>query len=98
MSLKDDLIAAKALIADPAKWAKGLDAYGKNGRYCAGHAVVAASSLGNHVRVFVALERQMKPRQKRETPVASVVLFNDWFWRRHATVLKLFDRAIEAAK
>lgn len=96
MSLTSDLEAARALIDTRAKWKQGFGANGQNGRYCAGHAVVHAADDCN--AAFFALSRQLPKWRQSSSPMGNIVWFNDSLFRRHKTVLKLFDRAIAASK
>lgn len=95
MSLKDDLIAAKALIDTPEKWIRGAfrNAHG----YCLLGAVreVAARKAPEACwydsKMLDALWAHIPG------PYANPVGFNDRPNTTHADIMALFDRAIEAA-
>lgn len=90
MSLKDDLIAAKALIDTPEKWRKG--SFGWAGCYCAAGALRLV--LGQNFEVseaWGALWGALPPGER------GVVSFNDDPSTTHADIMALFNRAIEAA-
>jgi hypothetical protein len=99
MSLKDDLIAARALIDTPEKWVKGK--YEVNGCYCAMGAVSMAVTgsadydsnwyVNYADKVVAALDNRLPAR------FPDVAAFNDDPATTHNDVLQLFDRAIEAA-
>lgn len=103
MSLKSDLIAAKALIADPGKWIK--NGYERDGCYCALGACRKALwgevwprkntgfSSGDFNPLAAALRDALMARH--EPP--SIVDFNDGPNTTHADVIRLFDDAIAAA-
>lgn len=99
MSLRDDLIAAKALIADPAKWVKE-DGGDQLSCWCAATACKSiAMTYGVHYmkewgRLTRALERQFPAKLAGW----SLPEFNDWHDTTHADIMALFDRAIEAAE
>lgn len=91
MTLKDDLIAARALIDTPEKWGKGV------GTYCRSTGPACAHE---------ALRRSKGPGHETLRKYLSAVLpqgftftttFNDDPSTTHADILALFDRAIEAA-
>lgn len=93
MSLKDDLIAAKALIDTPEKWGKGVGTYLRHsGPACAHEALRRASPTGHE-----HLRRHLKLALPNGFAHASVPDFNDHPSTTHADIMALFDRAIEAA-
>lgn len=102
MSLLDDLKAAKALIADPAKWAKEPDLSAES------HCILTATQC--HAGVVnipgaIRLQRMLAPFLPppfvndiaSEGKAWPLVCFNDHPDTTHADVLALFDRAIDAA-
>jgi hypothetical protein len=91
-TLKDDLIAARALIDAPEKWCKGI----KSGCNCAMYAI-AAISLTRWPDNSAALRRAVPRSFKRDGLGDLVVAFNDAPDTSHADVMALFDRAIAAA-
>lgn len=106
MSLKDDLIAAKALIDTPDKWCKRHGhmtrrkwLFFEQHSYCTIGAIsVAPDGLMNPFRpaydkMHEALERALPPGFENRFLVA----FNDAEVTTHADIMALFDRAIEAA-
>lgn len=91
MSVKDDLIAAKALIDTPEKWRK--DAFGSQGCYCtAGALRVVVGENFESTLAWAVLWRNL-PKGSR-----GVVSFNDDPATTHADIMALFDRAIDAAQ
>ncbi len=90
MTLKDNLIAARALIATPDHWCKGTLKMG-----CAFCAMGAIGEVVTDIWVsgtpeYAALRAEL-PWGK------SVPSFNDADSTKHEDVLALFDLAIEAA-
>jgi hypothetical protein len=97
MSVKDDLIAARALIATPEQWAKGGDIDTRAGRYCA---AVACNDSRLAGELYGALSRAIPEGYPRPSPggwVTDLFAYNDDPATTHNDVLALFDRAIEAA-
>lgn len=100
MSLKDDLTAAKALIADPKDWARGSGPLDGQERpcYCVYTACFDAVG-GDTVRFYAAtgvLDDSVPVRYEGGVD-APAVAFNDDPATTHNAVLALFDRAINAA-
>jgi hypothetical protein len=100
MTVKDDLIAAKALIDAPDKWTKGIHFSG--GRYCAMGAVGAATRQPHGGSRWAECDRALiksAPRHRWREGVDGhpVVAFNDDPATTHADIMALFDRAIERA-
>jgi hypothetical protein len=100
MTVRDDLIAARALIDTPEKWVRGH--YERQGCYCALGAARKAlygttdwrpgeDWRGDDNHVTTALRRELS-----EEWHGSVDDFNDDPSTTHADVLALFDRAIAA--
>ena len=89
--LKQDLIAARALIETPEKWMKGP--WPEDGRMCVLRAVEKVCGLaygeGPYSPVGKALQDQLG--------VDAIGPYNDLPTTTHADVLSLFDRAIAAA-
>jgi hypothetical protein len=100
MSLKADLIAAKALIDTPDKWLRGQLADRADTCFCAfGAAQFGPSrswSDGKDTAATLALIAALPEPggERRKHPLA---MFNDDPATTHADVMALFDRAIEAA-
>ncbi len=95
MSIKDDLIAAKALIDAPEKWTKGH--YEMRGCFCAVGALLKVTGLepdddptDSEKALIEAL-----PALSRDTEFV-ITSFNDAKATTHADIMALFDRAIEA--
>jgi hypothetical protein len=107
MSLKDDLIAARALIDTPEKWIKGIRhtterqwLFFERHRYCA----VGAISTGQDgcldhrpFREFLRLQDALEAALPPDFSRSYIWAFNDHPATTHNDVLALFDRAIEAA-
>lgn len=95
MGVREDLVAAKALIDTPRKWRKGD--YDRGGRCCAVGAVVRVVggeiSDAEYSSAALALEAALLPEQGKK-----VFLFNDNPTTTHADIMALFDRAIAAAE
>lgn len=96
MSLKDDLIAAKALIDTPEKWGKGPD--GLNCPAQGACAMNACASLSNYAswHATQALEAAL-PSGEWNSKMLPVAAYNDDPDTTHADIMALFNRAIEAA-
>ena len=90
-SVRENLIAAKALIDTPEKWCKG--AYEHLGCYCALGALGMAEK-GSPTRY--SLDGMRGLRVWVQLPFTSVSAFNDDPTTTHADVMALFDRAIAA--
>jgi hypothetical protein len=94
MTVKDNLIAAKALIADPANWAKSGEVDPRKGRYCA---AVACNDFADAPRMFEALRAAFPVEYVgRGGWVTELFDFNDLPSTTHADIMALFDRAIAA--
>ena len=93
MSVRENLIAARALIANEANWAQGKDVDASKGRYCA---AVACTDFPTAYDMFNALGDALPDAFKRPGwhGVARLFKFNDE--SGHGDVLALFDRAIAA--
>jgi hypothetical protein len=97
MTLRDDLIAAKALIDTPEKWAKGSEVDTTEGRRCA---AVACNDFALAHSMFGRLQSALpSPHRERAASlgVAAIFDFNDDPRTTHADIMALFDRAIAAA-
>lgn len=94
MTVKENLIAAKALIADPNKWGKGLDTYfAKDGCPMCAHEAVRVSTDGAGTQPERdALADQLPAAFKQHGTPA----YNDHPDTAHADIMALFDRAIAA--
>jgi hypothetical protein len=97
MTVRDDLIAAKALIDTPEKWTKGAFSNGKGCR-CAMGAVMTVRGGDSYIarKPLAALRRQLPAEFIRED-VFDVSSFNDDTATTHADIMALFDRAISKA-
>ena len=95
MSLRDDLIATKALIDTPDKWAKNPTQFSKRKPgMCIVEAVRnATSSTTDHIDCHAQLTKAL-----RRTGYSSLTMFNDARTVTHADIMALFDRAIKAAE
>jgi hypothetical protein len=99
-TLAEDLIAAKALIANPEQWCKGIDHSGRS--QCAMYAIseVARPDLSGFrycdmsEAILAALPRNVKLPEFGHR----IVAFNDADQTSHADVMALFDRAIKRAQ
>ena len=93
-SVRENLIAAKALIDTPEKWGKG--AMSRAGALCSVGALGVASCGGPFGWRYEDLYELQKalPKAWRWNQVAS---FNDDDETTHADIMALFDRAIAAS-
>jgi hypothetical protein len=102
MTVRDDLIAARALIDTPEKWGKGDGGYNgpEKPLLCAyGACGAVAQKHGSFIALTAALDRALPdempegldPYDGLETPA-----FNDDPDTTHADIMALFDRAIAA--
>lgn len=94
-SLKDDLVAAKALIDTPEKWTKGIDH--TRCRLCAMFAVYKAVPTGRRTSDCETALCRKVPSSYRQVRAHPVVAYNDAASTTHANVMALFGRAILAA-
>lgn len=100
MSVKENLIAAKALIDTPEKWGKGRDSFpltrlGGAKCLCA-HGALFEAMGGEWASGSIEAIRKLRaslPSEWRYTPE-----FNDDPATTHADIMALYDRAIEAAE
>ena len=93
MTPKEVLIAAKALIDTPDKWLRGKAS--ADGAYCAWGAVI---QVGTQLTMYDACEllASVVPQSRRRPDVNSTIWsYNDS--HTHGAIMRLFDRAIEAA-
>ena len=93
-TVKENLIAAKALIADPAKWTKGKYIDGE-GCMCAAGAVrqVTGEKFGE---AESCLDRVVCEAFYEEFGFDIIEDFNDDPETTHADIMVLFQRAIDA--
>lgn len=91
MSVKDDLIAARALIDTPEKWGKGDNTYLRTSGPACAHEACRRASPETHEGLRQAL-RAALPSGWISTPA-----FNDHPDTTHADIMALFQRAIDAA-
>jgi len=93
-TVRENLIAAKALIDTPEKWGKGGDVDPRKGRYCA---AVACNDFANASDMYAAL-RTAFPADYASWGgyVVELFDFNDLPTTTHEMIMALFDRAISA--
>ena len=96
MSVRDDLIAAKALIDTPDKWGKGDQVSSQENVNCAMLAIVACNDDGAIWDAINILKGQI-PADCAGCDSASLSTYNDAPETTHADVMAWFDRAIAAA-
>jgi hypothetical protein len=99
MSVKDDLIAAKALIDTPEKWGKGSGLRGPlRPQRCAIHAAcdMSAGSLWREDAVVDALTAALPTGFLGR--LLALADYNDDPSTTHADIMDVFDRAINAAE
>jgi hypothetical protein len=105
---KQVLINARALIADPAHWTRGTLASTANGRQVGWHDQSATKwcAMGAIYRAAYDLVGDPKEATRIGDEVAKSVCPNHWLSgglpaindvRGHAAVLKVFDKALQAA-
>jgi hypothetical protein len=98
-SVKDNLIAARALIDTPEKWGKG-EYEPRPGCYCMAGAIFAAKGFNPWQEMgspeAKAIEAALDEVSDGLSPWRSYVDYNDNFETTHADIMALFDRAIEA--
>lgn len=98
-SVKDDLIAARAVIADESRWTKAAFAEDKNGRpvnsqapdaarWCADGALRKVAESDHSTRFM-----NVRDALARESFSGGIIGTND---KGHGAVLRMYDRAIEA--
>lgn len=103
MTLRDDLIAARALIDTPEKWGKGRSIFRGPAKplLCAIDACYAVSKAQaqDSAHSVKALESHLRPGyvHLRDDDGLAVVRFNDDPATTHADIMALFQRAIDAA-
>lgn len=96
MSLREDLIKAKALIRTPARWRKsGSLGYGR--MYASNACYEATGNPTVTDFLYEHLPDNFKRQHKSWECPGLVGKFNDDPDTTHADVMALFDRAIEAA-
>lgn len=97
MSVREDLIAAKALIDTPDKW--GQEEYEpRPGCYCIFGAIAKAKGVKAAPRLELGHEAYALRMALPSEFLGGVVDYNDDLATTHADIMALFDRAIEAAK
>lgn len=102
MGVREDLIAAKALIDAPSKWIKSDST--KSCRRCAALAcdrlVFAGAAKTNSHAMWAALYRQLPDVYQTDEDEHGVCIgrYNDARATTHADIMALFDRAIESAQ
>lgn len=109
MTLRDDLIAAKALIDTPEKWGKGTSAYTSlpNKPLCAHGACRRLAHVTRRDEVEFSARQKLRevlpdvwPESRSAITldgIRTVPDFNDHPDTTHADIMALFDRAIAAA-
>lgn len=104
MSVKDDLIAARALIDTPEKWGRITRFDIAEGKVSANAAIkmVAENDYLKHSPIFAERYREMHRMIERVAPALDspfvLATYNNDPDTTHADILALFDRAIEAAE
>lgn len=105
MTLKTDLIAAKALIDTPEKWGRGEKSFvARTGPTCIAGACARTSGGwigGRYKTMWDALSAKLSakkyPREYGQHG-GDLVTFNDDPNTTHTQIMRLFDRAINAAE
>jgi len=92
-TVRENLIAARALIDTPEKWGKG-SYEPSHGCYCALGAIDAVEKTHGGFYASEATANALRSAIGNEC--FSIVDFNDAEETTHADILALFDRAIEA--
>lgn len=104
MTIAKRLREARALLAKPRGWGKGMNHHPDTGAYCANGAIVAT---GHHspkaIRLLGLAIKEVDPNYETkygEKPgdVSFITYWNDRKIRRKAQVLAAFDKAIELAE
>lgn len=104
MSVKENLIAAKALIADPSRWAATDRDRVVNGGSCLCALDAVAEIVGNDWDNDGEEERNSLATSIPQTFQIETVLlhsvgqYNDAPSTTHSDIMSLFDRAIEASE
>lgn len=100
MTVRENLIAARALIDTPEKWGKGLDSFTYDREElsctaCAHEALrrVVGKQWGRAIVAECKALQAALPDGFREVPV-----YNDHPETTHADIMALFDRAIAACE
>lgn len=98
-TLRDDLIAARALIDTPEKWCKGRWK-DSTGRHCAFGALVATLTPISGPEVDNGDERKHAciSALDAHAPSGGFIDFNDHPDTTHPEIMALFDRAIASAE
>lgn len=96
MGIREDLIAAKALIDTPEKWTKNYFRT-DGGCYCAVGAITQVTTIPGHFSdradaACVALRDCLSEEER-----GSITGFNDLTTTTHDDIMALFDRAIAKA-
>lgn len=94
MTLRDDLIATKALIDTPDKWCKG-SFNGQNATHCAVGALDAIPPYPGRRSVALSHIRSALPEQFKGRALMD---YNDDPATTYADIMALFQRAIDAAE
>ena len=98
-SVKENLIAAKALIDTPAKWVRGDYRDTVTGCMCAIGSVARAMELSPgkvEASTFEGKALALALPEGWERDTVAIVEFNDDPTTTHADVMAMFDRAIAA--
>lgn len=105
MSVRENLIAAKALIADPSRWAAADRDRVVNGGSCLCALDAVAEIVGNDwdhdgadERTALHLSIPSEFRISTQSLLHPVAQFNDCISTTHQDMMFLFDRAIEASE
>lgn len=96
MSVRENLIKAKALIESPDKWGRGE--YVQNGCFCAIGALAETMKL-DPVSSNLTMSKEYKALLDAvPDPRYGIWGFNDDPATKHADIMDLYQRAIEASK
>lgn len=88
--IREQLIAAKALIDVPSRWCQGQ--YERDGRMCASMALQVAT----HTSCYDIMDNEAYEALRKVMDVPEVCTFNDR--HTHAQVMAAFDKAIAATE
>lgn len=99
MSVKNTLIATKALIDTPEKWAKHYKHMQVDGvdRYCLTGALDAVAGLDSTKNFVGAYDAILAEVNRDSLWTRSIVSFNDSPCTSHDDVMKVLDKTIERA-
>lgn len=96
-SVRENLIAAKALIDTPEKWGKGAFISGSSGCLCVLGALGVAARSDAYAWNYQDANALLSVLPFKASSETSLAKFNDDPRTTHADVMALFDRAIAAS-